>query len=171
MMDASTMVERKLSGIYDRREIEIPYEWYENFVSTMHQQLEEKGITIDFATISNDVRVMAKFEEELTESIENYCGDPTDIVGDPWTFAEELFDKEIEAKRIEQYELMKKAHEKAASENELTLAIPVRPRFRARAIELLKAAGIYDEVFADNVEKKLEKQFGNDDDFVEVPEV
>lgn len=157
------MVERKLSGVYTRREVEIPYEWFEKYVANMIEHLTNHALDIDPSTLSNNPQVVAEFEKSVEESLEAYFGDPDDSIGDPWSFADQMFAAEIKAKQKEQEEIMRQATIAARKENSLDKAIPIRPRYRAQAIELLKQAGLYDDMFGEYVERKLKREFGGDE--------
>lgn len=157
------MVERKLSGVYTRREIEIPYAWFEKFVSNMVEQLKQQAVDVDPSTLSNNPQVISAFDQSVDKSIEGYYGDSDDSIGDPWSLADSIYAEEIEIKKQEQVELMRQAMTIAKMENHLDKAIPIRPRFRAQAIELLKQAGFFDAHFHAHIEKKLKKQFGSND--------
>ena len=162
-MDHVTMIERKLSGVYTKLEIEIPYTWFETYVDHMHQQLDSHGIVVDIATLFNDPKVVEQFELEINLNMAEHVGESSSCVGDPWSFADKMFSAEIQKKKDEQIELMRKAIGVSTAENSLDKAIPIRKIYRARAIELLKEAGFYDEHFAGAIEPKLKRQFGNDE--------
>lgn len=160
MIDPVDMVERKLSGIFERREIEIPYAWFENYVTNMVDMLSGNGIDKDAAELANNQLVINTFQKELDECVDSFISDPDDSIGDPWSLAGRMFAAEIEAKQKEQEELMAKAVVAATASNELHKAIPVRPRHRAQAIEILKQAGLFDEFFAGHVGRKLDELYG-----------
>jgi hypothetical protein len=160
MTDPVDMVERKLSGVYLRREIEIPYAWFDNYVANIVEVLQNNGVMKDPAEVANRPEVIAQFDKELEEAIEDWTTDPTDTIGDPWALTELLYNQEIEAKRVEHQLALSRAVAQATEENYLDKAIPVRPRHRAEAIEVLRKAGLFDEFFASHISGKLEEKYG-----------
>lgn len=162
-MDHVTMIERKLSGVYTKVEVEIPYTLFETYVDHMHQQLDSHGIVVDIATLFNDPKVVEQFDLEITLNMADHMSESKSSIGDPWSFADKMFSADIQKKKDEQLELMRKAIGTAKEENSLDKAIPIRKMYRSRAIELLKEAGFYDEHFAGVIEPKLKRQFGNDE--------
>ena len=158
------MVERKLSGVYTRREVEIPYAWFEKFVSNMVEHLANHALDVDEATLANDPRVIAEFDVAVEESIKAYYGEPDDSIGDPWSLADNLYAKEIEQKKQEQMELMRQAMVVAKKDDYMDKAIPVRPPNRARAIQILKDAGLFDDLYANYMTPKLKEAYGKDNE-------
>jgi hypothetical protein len=163
MIEPVDIVERKLSGVYQRREIQIPYAWFENYVKNMVSMLSNNGVIKDHSEIANNQLVISTFEKDLDRWMADITIDLSDCIGDPWSLAGNMFATEIEAKQQEQSELMKKAMAAAKDDDELAKAIPVRPRHRSKAIEILKQAGIFDEFFASHIEKRLNDIYGPKD--------
>lgn len=143
-MEERSMVERKLSGIWSIETVEIKYAWFERFVKQVHESLADHTVDIDMAEIANNPGIISGFQAGVKEHLESYHDDDN-YVGDPWGTCDNVYCNEILAKREEQERLVQEQSE-ANNVTEIGAnVLPIRSRHRAKAIQLLKDAGYYND--------------------------
>lgn len=145
-----TLVERKLSGIYCRTTVEVPYELFTSLIREMHRVIaNEYDVDSDeFANLSEEAMaqnpaVIKYFEDELAKALtlDNI------EVGDAWDDTFRVLAKEIKAAKVERDRLEQEAarkHQEAmkhAAEQGHAILVPGEENY-LRALQILELAGL-----------------------------
>ena len=146
--DTRSIVERKLSEIYTHITIPIPYEFYERYVEEAYDRLINYEVDIDKCTIAEHPEMINGFDREIRSWITEIDYDELSYSPTPSTeriFKDELREatrlKEIRRKEEEKKRLEAEAAQRKLEES-LLEQIPVTKRNHAKALAILRAAGL-----------------------------
>jgi len=132
------MVQRKLSGVYDTRSVEISYEIFEQFIDDLRINLFHQGLTVTNESLVNNPKVVAEFDKQITEFMKHeVLSDMTDHF-DNYNLASTLFGNEIQNATINSLQNQLNALQDANSIN--TIVVPEDKAWQAR--QILQLAGI-----------------------------
>lgn len=138
----TTMVERKLTGIFGHAKVEIPFDEYNTFINKVIDELDDYDINIDRLTLMENPQIYMNFLTSIKEcgddlsSLSYYNPDVGTIFHAEIKEATRILkEKEAEEKRIAD---LKAAEELATKKTNIRIAVENKDK----ALAILELAGL-----------------------------